>query len=219
MIAIIDCGIGNIASVERAIVAAGGDDVRRVTTAAEVATADRIVFPGQGAFRPVMEWLRGTGIAGELRAAIGRGVPYLGICLGMQVLFEDSDEGESGAPPFSGADVRRWGQGLGVLPGQVRRLPATKLPHTGWNRVVTMGAFPHTGGAAITVREMGYMYFVHSYGVWLPHPERNGEVLAAWYEKRVFLAGLRWGSHLVTQFHPEKSGKAGAALIGEWMRS
>jgi glutamine amidotransferase len=206
MIAVINSGAGNIASVERAILAAGGEDVRRVTTAAEVAQAQRIAFPGQGAFRPVMEWLRATGIAAELVASIARGVPYLGICLGMQVLFEDSDEGGSVTP------------GLAVLAGQVRRLPAKKLPHVGWNRVVSMGRLPEFSRESVRVEDVGFMYFVHSYGVQPRTPDRVG-ALATWYGGRVFLAGLRWGRHLVTQFHPEKSGKAGATMIGEWLRS
>ena len=204
MIAVIDSGVGNIVSVERAILAAGGEDVRRVTAAGELEGASRIVFPGQGAFPPAAAWLAERGLDQALRERIAAGTPYLGICLGMQLLFSDSEEGCVG-----GATT----PGLGVLHGHVRRLVASKLPHTGWDRV--MRAPPASGAA--TAQDLGHMYFVHSYGVW-PFEACCGEVLVSWHERRAFLAGLRWGRNLVTQFHPEKSGKAGLALIAEWVR-
>src|SRR5689334_14666535 len=148
MIAIVDAGCGNLHSVEKALAAAGGSP--RVTSDPEVVRrADRLVVPGQGAFRDCMTGLA-AGLADAIREHLARARPYLGICLGLQVLFEESDE----HGPC---------RGLGILPGRVERLPqrpGLKVPHMGWNQVRAARV-----GAPMPIRDGEYFYFVHSYVV------------------------------------------------------
>lgn len=195
-VCLVDTSMGNLRSVARALERAGAtvdltDDPRRVER------ADRLVVPGQGHFRDcarVFEGALGDAVRGHLDADR----PYLGICLGMQVLFERSEE----AP---GA------RGLGVLAGEVRRFApdvrdpadasrARKVPHMGWNEVE---------GAHAMLPERAWYYFVHSY-----HCVPEGDVGVGWtdYGERVCAAVAR-GSVLAVQFHPEKSHRAGAALL------
>ena len=183
MIAVVDAGSGNLRSVEKAIAVAGGAPV--VTRDPDVVRrADRVVVPGQGAFRDCMNGLRSRGLDQAVRESIRGGKPYLGICLGMQVLFEESDEHGPCA-------------GLGIFPGRVKRFdaPGLKVPHMGWNDVQPTGR---------------YFYFVHSY---YAVPARE-ELVALWcdYGGR-FCAAVRHENVLATQFHPEKSQAAGLELL------
>ena len=185
MIAIIDYGAGNLTSVKLAFAALGAETV--VTSDPEVIRrADRIVFPGVGAARSAMENLRALGLEGAVREAAVSQKPFLGICLGMQILFEHSEED-------GGVDT------LGILPGRVRRfpdVPGCKVPEIGWNA---------TGA--------GEFYFVHSY-----YAEITPDTcLTARYAGVEFTAMVKSGGVWACQFHPEKSGKIGLALLRAWL--
>ena len=185
-VTVVDTGHGNLHSVLRALVHVGS--VPRVTDdPGVVRQADCVVLPGQGAFGPCMQSLARTGLGDAIREHIGRQRPYVGICLGLQVLFESSEEmpGEAG---------------LGVLGGTVQRFPAgesqVKVPHMGWNQVQPSGT---------------YYYFVHSYHV-VP-ADRSVVTMTAEHGVR-FCAAVRQGPLFACQFHPEKSQRAGLELLG-----
>jgi imidazole glycerol-phosphate synthase subunit HisH len=215
-VAVADTGSGNLRSVEKALAAAGADVV--VTADPEaLARADKLVVPGQGAFGGCMAGLERHG--GALRqaivATIAAGKPYLGICLGMQILFERSEE-EPGCA------------GLGVLPGEVRRFvqsPGLKIPHMGWN--ATHGAAPAGAGAGRPgagrsassqilgqVREGTYFYFVHSY---FAAPSRPEDVALTARHGVAFCAAVGRDNVFACQFHPEKSQAAGLALLSAFV--
>ena len=190
MIAIVDACSGNLRSVERALAHVGADVV--VTRDPDVVRrADKIVVPGQGAFGMLMRGLGERGLGEALREAIAAGKPYLGICLGLQVLFEHSEEGDCA--------------GLGILRGRVTRLDPgdrrLKIPHMGWNRVA---------GSAPGVEDGAYFYFVHSYRVEPADPK----IIALETEHGVrFCAAIRNDNLFACQFHPEKSQAGGLRLL------
>ncbi|HEY0194802.1 MAG TPA: imidazole glycerol phosphate synthase subunit HisH [Kofleriaceae bacterium] len=196
MIALVDVCSGNLRSVERSLARVGGEVV--VTRDAEVVRkADKVVVPGQGAFGVFMAGLAERGLGEALREAIAGGVPYLGICLGMQVLFDGSEEQGPCA-------------GLGVIPGRVARLapddPALKVPHIGWNQVAQRRADPMFDGVA----DGAYLYFVHSYHAVPASPE----LVAADAEHGVRLtAAVRKDNVFACQFHPEKSQAVGLQIL------
>ena len=196
MIAIVDVCSGNLRSVERAIAQVGGDVV--VTRDAEVVRrADKIVVPGQGAFGVFMRGLIERGLGDVLREVIASGRPYLGICLGMQVLFDESEEQGPCA-------------GLGLLRGRVVRLrpadPRLKVPHIGWNRCAFRRADPLLAGVA----DGAYLYFVHSYHAVPDDPS----LIAVDAEHGVRLtAAIRHDNIFACQFHPEKSQAVGLAIL------
>jgi glutamine amidotransferase len=190
VIAILDVCSGNLRSVERALAHVGAQVV--VTRDPEVVRrADKIVVPGQGAFGVFMRGLAERGLGDALRETITKGTPYLGICLGLQVLFEHSEEG----------DV----DGLGLLRGNVTRLrpsdPALKIPHMGWNQV--HGTFPGLVDGA-------HVYFVHSYRV---EPADREVVALEATHGDTFCAAIRKDNLLAVQFHPEKSQGVGLAVL------
>lgn len=191
MTAIVDYGAGNLTSVRYAFAACGVEAA--VTRDPEVIrAADRVVFPGVGAAKSAMENLRALGLVEAVRAA-AEAKPFLGICLGMQILFAHSEED-------GGVET------LGVLPGQVRRFPAAvgfKVPEMGWNQVRFVG---------LEGREAEY-YFVHSYYAEIG-PYTAGITDYAGVE---FTAFARKGRLWACQFHPEKSGRVGLDLIKEWL--
>ena len=193
MIAIVDYGRGNLGSVEKAFGRVGAPAI--VTQqAGAVDEADAVVLPGDGAFHDAMTNLGRLGLLPAVRRALDGTRPFLGICLGYQLLFSTSEEfGE--------------GRGLDVVPGLVRRLPAgQKVPHMGWNRVRHGGALRLFEG----VPDGAHFYFVHSY---YPEP-RADDVAIAWCEYGVtFAAALERGRLFATQFHPEKSQRAGIRLL------
>ncbi|HEX2686050.1 MAG TPA: imidazole glycerol phosphate synthase subunit HisH [Kofleriaceae bacterium] len=196
MIAIVDVCSGNLRSVERALAQVGGDVV--VTRDPDVVhRADKIVVPGQGAFGVFMRGLAQRGLGESLREAIAEGRPYLGICLGMQVLFDDSEEQGPCA-------------GLGIVTGRVRRLrpadPHLKVPHIGWNQIAFHRRDPLLAGIA----EGAYVYFVHSYHV-VP-ADRSLITLEAEHGVRL-TAAIRKDNVFACQFHPEKSQEVGLQIL------
>jgi glutamine amidotransferase len=195
VIAIVDVCSGNLRSVERALAHVGGDVI--VTRDPQVVrAADKLVVPGQGAFGVFMRGLGERGLGDALRDYLATGRPYLGICLGMQVLFEHSEEGDCA--------------GLGVLAGQVAKLvpgePRLKVPHMGWNTVAKLRDDPLLAG----IDDGAYVYFVHSYRV-LP-ADRSIIALEAVHGVTV-CAAIRSGSWFACQFHPEKSQAIGLRLL------
>lgn len=201
-IAIIDYGMGNLRSVARAMQATGAD-VRIITTPAEMAWADGAVFPGQGAIVDTMVFLKQTGFDAALRDWIAADRPYLGICLGLQALFEVSEEG--GGTPC-----------LGIFPGRIVRfrLPVEfKVPHMGWNTVRFVQAnTPLTAGLKADGEAF---YFVHSYHV---VPEDRSLILAECDYGPPFVCGIARGNCYATQFHPEKSQTRGLQLYANFVR-
>ena len=197
MIAIVDVCSGNLRSVERALAHVGGDVV--VTRDPEaIRRADKIVVPGQGAFGVFMRGLEDRGLGEALRAKISSGAPYLGICLGMQVLFEHSEEG----------DVA----GLGVFAGDVVRFrptdPTLKIPHMGWNNVALKQQTPG-------LSDGDYVYFVHSYHC-VPRDPKDIAVEAT--HGVTFCAAVQRDNVFACQFHPEKSQAVGLTLLGNFLR-
>jgi glutamine amidotransferase len=187
MTAIVDYKAGNLTSVRLAFDALGEKTV--VTSDPDVVrSADRVVFPGVGAARSAMENLARLGLDGAVRDAAVSGRPFLGICLGMQILFDHTEED-------GGTDL------LGIIPGRVRRFPAVpgfKVPEIGWNQVSPSGAC---------------FYFVHSYYA-ETGPYTVGRTEYAGVE---FSSAVRKGGIFACQFHPEKSGRAGLALLKGWL--
>lgn len=196
MIAIVDVCSGNLRSVERALAKAGGDVI--VTRDPEVvARADKIVVPGQGAFGVFMRGLRERGLGEALREAIASGRPYLGICLGLQILFDESEEQGPCA-------------GLGVIAGRVVRLrptdPRLKVPHIGWNQLAFRRRDPLLAGIA----EAAHVYFVHSYHAVPADPS----LVTLEVEHGVHLtAAIRQANIFACQFHPEKSQEVGLQIL------
>lgn len=191
-VAVCDYGVGNVRSVERALDAAGAEVVLS-DSADVVAACDGAVLPGVGAFAPAARLLREHGIDAAVRDLAARGRPVLGVCLGFQLLFEESDEGDGG-------------EGLGLLPGAVRRIraPGLKVPHIGWNslRVVRPSALLEG------IAEGTHVYFVHSYAA----QARGEEVVAVTDYGGEVVAACERGTVMGTQFHPEKSGPAGLRI-------
>lgn len=198
MIAIIDYGMGNLRSVQKALEYLGHPAL--IThEATEIAAASHVILPGVGAFADAMAALHQTELNKALLAAAKDGKPVLGICLGMQMLFEHSEE-------------NGLHDGLGLLPGTVKRLdaPGLKIPHMGWNTLETRDSVLFDKG------ENPCVYFVHSYCMPDVSPEWTS---ATCVYGQTFTAAVQKGSVMATQFHPEKSGAAGLKMLrrfAEW---
>lgn len=194
MIGIIDYGVGNLFSLQASCKAVG-QDVFVSGDGAELQKADRLILPGVGAFPDAAKKLNDTGMADFVREEAARGTPLLGICLGMQLLFEESLE--YGRHP-----------GLGLLKGQVvpmeGRLPeGLKIPHMGWN------ALNVTGGRLLEGLDGQYVYFVHSF-----FGENCADSLSAWTDYGIpVTAAVERGNLFGCQFHPEKSGSVGLSIL------
>jgi glutamine amidotransferase len=202
-IALVDCGRGNLRSVERALAAAGAEPLR-TSDPDVVRRADKLVVPGQGAFADAMSELRSGGLDDAIREAIAAGKPYFGICLGLQLLYDESDEHGPVA-------------GLGILSGRVEKLEtggdrSLKIPHIGWNRVDQRRADPLVDDLA----DGAHYYFVHSYAVAPDEPE--SVVLECTYG-RTFAAAVRDGNVFACQFHPEKSQRLGIELLRRFVEA
>ena len=192
MIAIVDYGMGNLRSVQKAFEFLGVP-AEITADAGRIAQADHVVLPGVGAFRDAMRRLKDTGLDQAVSGAARRGVPLLGICLGMQLMFEHSEE-------------NGHYDGLGLFPGSVTRFPdaGLKIPHMGWNTLQTRPCPLFDGGMR------PFVYFVHSYCV----ADISDEWTAAICEYGIpFTAAVCRGNVMATQFHPEKSGDAGLDML------
>jgi glutamine amidotransferase len=199
-IAIVDFGMGNLFSVSQACRTVGLEPII-TDSPAIVEGADGVILPGVGAFGDAMAVLRVRGVADALRRVAASGTPLFGICLGMQLLMNESEE---------------FGrhEGLGLIRGTVRRFPShdgearVKVPQMGWNRIAPVGGW---GGTALEgIAPGSYAYFVHSYYV---QPEERGVVLAeTTYGGLTYCSALRAGNIHAFQFHPEKSGEDGISM-------
>jgi glutamine amidotransferase len=196
-IAVVDYGIGNLRSAEKALQHLGAD-ARLTADAREIAAARAVVLPGVGNFGACMRALRESGLHEATLGAATDGRPFFGICVGMQMLFDGSDESPAEA-------------GLGVVPGRITRLPETvRLPQMGWNTLETRAGAHLLAGLPDPV----WCYFVHTFA---PEPADEGDV-AAWCEYgRRFAAAIERGPLWATQFHPEKSGAVGLAMLANFV--
>ncbi|MDI6872969.1 imidazole glycerol phosphate synthase subunit HisH [Candidatus Solincola sp.] len=198
MIAIVDYGMGNLRSVEKAFVFLG-HQVSVTGDPREVAAAEGVVLPGVGAFGDAARELERRGLTGVLREVLENNRPFLGICLGYQLLFEESEE-SPGA------------RGLGFLPGRVVRFgQGLKVPHMGWNDVDPVRPHPLLQG----IERGTFFYFVHSYYV---VPEREEDVLTRTEYGVTFASGAAVGKVAAFQFHPEKSSSAGLRILDNFAR-
>lgn len=200
-VAVVDYGSGNIHSVHRALRRAGADATVTTDPAAAV-DADGVVLPGVGAFTHCVTALDKVGGRSLITDRVSAGRPVLGICVGLQILFEAGREHGELTP------------GLGLLPGEVTRLLAPRVPHMGWNTVTWQPGDPLFAGLAAGAR----CYFVHSYAA---RPVRalvaSGARLATAVHGERFVAAVSLGALSATQFHPEKSGEVGATLLANWV--
>lgn len=196
MIAIVDYGLGNLASVRNALARVGAN-AEIVRDPARLPHAGGLILPGVGAASAGMERMRSRGLDAAVLDGARQGVPVLGICLGMQLLFERSEEGDARC--------------LGLLPGTVRRLEGpVKVPHIGWNEVESQARTPMFAG----LPERTYFYFVYSY-VCVPADPRVRAGATDYGEPFIsaVVDGTVWG----TQFHPERSGEAGLRLMANFV--
>jgi glutamine amidotransferase len=198
MIAIVDYGVGNLASVERALRRSGAREVRISGEPAVLLSSRALVLPGVGHFGHCSVELRRRGLDATVRDARGRGIPMLGLCVGMQLFFESSEEDVS-AP------------GLGFYRGTVRRLAeGARVPHTGWNTVQLRRAHPWLE----RVPREGHFYFVHSYAA-----DPIDDVVLATTDYGTAIPAIVGGDGLLgVQFHPEKSSRMGQRLLEGFVR-
>ena len=195
MIAIIDYDAGNIRSVEKALKFLG-QDVKITRDPEEILSAEKVILPGVGAFVDAMGKLKEYGLDQVIRKTAGKGTPFLGICLGLQLLFERSDE----APGV---------EGLGILKGEILRLPEKegyKIPHMGWNSLELV----HNGRLFRDLPEDPYVYFVHSYYL----KAADETIVKARTEYTTAIdASVEQGNVFACQFHPEKSSETGLKIL------
>ncbi len=206
MIAIIDYDIGNLRSVQKALEHVGAD-ARLITTPQELARADKVVLPGVAAFGDAIEELRSMGLVDPLRKAIAEGMPFLGFCLGLQMLFETSSENGLHA-------------GLGILPGKVVRFDFSSadlaghrlsVPHMGWNQLSIRRPCPMLDG----VDDGAFVYFAHSYHV---VPEDETVIATTTAYGLEFVSSVWKDNIFATQFHPEKSQAVGLRLLENFVK-
>ena len=199
MIAVIDYDAGNLKSVEKALLFLG-EDAKITSDAEEILAADKIILPGVGAFGDAMEKLNTSGLSETIREAVRRKIPLLGICLGLQLLFEGSEE----SPGVSG---------LSILKGKVQRIPdkeGFKVPHIGWNSLSIKPDSRLFQG----IPQDSYVYFVHSYYLAAEEP-----IVAATTDYVVDIhAAVEKEQVFACQFHPEKSGEIGLKLLKNFAR-
>ncbi len=197
-VAVLDYGAANIVSISQSLAAVGADVVLAAHPA-ELGEADAIVVPGVGAAKPAMNRLRQRGLLEPIRAWVAQGKPTLGICLGFQLFFDRSDEGDA--------------RTIGLLPGECVGLEAAPtLPHIGWNAVEYVRPNPLFEGIA----DGSYFYFVHSFA---PVPADERIVVARTTHGRPFVSAVSSGSLVGVQFHPEKSADAGLRFLANFLAS
>ncbi len=195
MIAIIDYDAGNIKSVEKAILSLGEEAVITRDKDA-ILTADHVILPGVGAFGDAMDKIRRYGLEEIIKEVVAKGTPFLGICLGLQLLFESSEE-------TVGVE------GLGILKGKIVKIPdnqGLKVPHIGWNSL----KFPNKGRLYEGIEEDAYVYFVHSY--YLQAQDEDIVVATTEYATHIH-ASVEKGNVFACQFHPEKSSDVGLQIL------
>ena len=195
MIAIIDYDAGNIKSVEKALLALG-QEVEVTSDREKILSADKVILPGVGAFGDAMANLRESGLDEVIREVVKKEIPFLGICLGLQLLFESSEE----APGVAG---------LGILKGKILRIPeraGLKIPHMGWNSL----HLEHDGRLFRGIEENAYVYFVHSY--YLQAEEKEIVKASTEYSTHIH-ASVEQGNIFACQFHPEKSSDVGLHIL------
>ncbi len=207
MTAIIDYGAGNIKSVENALHRLGGDPVLTADPAV-ILSAGHVILPGVGAFGEAMERLHESGMDAVIRQAVQKGIPFLGICLGLQLLFDSSEE----SPGV---------QGLGILPGRILRLPEEgpaesstvhyKVPEIGWNDLT----YPRKGRLFAGVPEHSYVYFVHSY--YLKADDPSIVTARTTYSTQID-ASVEKDNVFACQFHPEKSERVGMQILTNFLQ-
>lgn len=197
MITIINYGAGNLFSVEKAFAALGAE-VRVSSRSEDILSADQVVLPGVGAFGDCMKQLKASGLIPAIKESIAHEVSLLGICVGLQILFEGSDE-SSGV------------EGLNLLRGHVHKISAQheKIPHMGWNALDIAQAH-RDNGLFVGVPQGSYVYFVHSYHA---VPEDKDIVSSTCFYGEEITASISAGNIMATQFHPEKSGDIGLNII------
>lgn len=197
MTVIVDYGMGNLRSVQKAFEACG-EKALVSSKPSDVRKAERLVLPGVGAFGQAMRRLRQLKLDGPIRDKVRSGAPYLGICLGLQVLFDSSEESVSQ-------------KGLGIFPGRVRRFKGKmKVPHIGWNEVETKPKCPLFKGAG----RKPYYYFVHSY---YAEPKDRSIASGKTDYPKPFCSSVWKGKVFATQFHPEKSQREGLRIIKNFL--
>ncbi|RHM53856.1 imidazole glycerol phosphate synthase subunit HisH [Mitsuokella sp. AF33-22] len=203
MIAVIDYGVGNLFSVEKAFAALGAD-VRVTSDEAVIRAADKIVLPGVGAFGDCMKNLEASGLIPALLDCVTKGKPLLGICVGLQILFDGSEESPG---------VR----GLGLIPGLVKKIqaPGLKVPHMGWNSLAIREPRQKADLFA-GLGEKPYVYFVHSYHA---VPEDPVVITSVTEYGEQLTASVAKGNVQATQFHPEKSGNVGLHILKNFIEA
>ncbi len=200
MTAIIDYDAGNIKSVEKALLFLG-EQVCVTREREKILSADRVILPGVGSFGKAMERIRSYGLEDVIKEIVSRGTPFLGICLGLQLLFDRSEECEGVA-------------GLGILRGEIIRIPEKeggKVPQIGWNSL----RYPKQGRLFEGVAEESYVYFVHSY--YLKAGEENIVTATTEYNTLIH-ASVEKGNVFACQFHPEKSSETGLKILRNFIR-
>ncbi len=199
MVAIIDYDAGNIKSVEKACLFLGEECVI-TRDAEEILSASHVILPGVGSFGDAMSHLKEYHLIPVIEEVVRRGIPFLGICLGLQLLFDSSEESP-------GVD------GLGIMHGTIKKIPSgegLKIPHIGWNSLL----YPTEGRLFRDVPEDSYVYFVHSYYL----EAENPEVVRATTEYGAHIhASVEEGNVFACQFHPEKSGKVGLRILQNFL--
>lgn len=196
-IAIVDYQAGNLRSVQKAL-EKSGVEAKITSQASEIEKADGVVFPGQGACDSSMREIRKRNLIEPIKQSITSGKPFLGVCLGLQLLLEASDEGDEPC--------------LGILKGKVRQLPAgQKIPHMGWNQVKLETDHPVLQG----IPDKSNFYFVHSY---YADPEDKDVIVGKTFYGTEFCSAVAWDNVVAVQFHPEKSGAIGLTIYDNFVK-
>ena len=204
MIAVIDYGMGNLRSVQKALERVGGR-AKIVSSARGLSRADKLVLPGVCAFGDAMKELRKLGLVEPIKKAIQDGKIFLGLCLGLQLLFDESEES-------------RGVKGLGILKGKVRRFKARglKVPHMGWNNIAQSAKRKAENSEILNgVKDGAFMYFVHSY---YAEPKDKAVILTTTDYGTNFTSGIWRDNIYAFQFHPEKSQKTGLNLLSNFVK-